>query len=257
MRRGLAEFRSNALKVNADEATTVTNEAKSREQSVERQDKDGIETQDRKDASPNDTFNNEGINARKHDDLHTDGAQQGLLLDDSAAIQGESKDIEMSAAPTTDRDDVGGSAVDSQGDSGAESTVAKQEDSGNGNLEEGPQVQDNQTEPQAKDGNDEGNEALSNMDVSSLLPGLEMYANDPSSANLNDINSFTGLDTSNDGGDMNADHMMNDAGQDGGNSFDDLFDLGEFGGEGGENGEFATNAAGFDTQFDENFFNLD
>lgn len=257
MRRDLAEFRSNAMEVHADQAVAVTNEAKSRGQSVEAQDKDGVEIHDRKDASPEDTSNTEGMDAPKDDDRHTDEAQQGLHLDDSAAIPGESKDIEMSAAPTMDIDDVGGSAVISQGDSSAESTMAKQDDSGDGNLEGSPQVQDNQTDPQAKDGNDEGTEAFSNMDVSSLLPGLEMYANDPSSANFNDINAYAGLDTSNDGGDMNADHMMNDDGQDGGNSFDDLFDLGEFGGESGENGEFANNPAGFDTQFDENFFNLD
>ena len=100
-------------------------------------------------------------------------------------------------------------------------------------------------------GIDDTQMVFDDVDVGSLLPGLEMYANDPTSTNFDDLNSLSLKDEN------NLSHVPGlSADQDNGNNFDDLFNLGEYGGDGGDIGEFPTGTGNFDAQFDDNFFNI-
>lgn len=107
------------------------------------------------------------------------------------------------------------------------------------------------SQPMNGNENDDTQMVFGDDDVGSLLPGLEMYANDPISTNFDDLNSLS-LKNENNLGDISG----ISADQNNGNNFDDLFNLGEYGGDGGDIGEFPNGTGNFDTQFDENFFNL-
>jgi len=78
-------------------------------------------------------------------------------------------------------------------------------------------------------------------DVNSLLPGLEIYANGNGDAAFDGMDYMANLSTSNT-------RTRQDAAAE--TRFDDVFSFGDFTGEGPEQG-------GLDTQFDEEFFNLD